>query len=221
MLTMSTPHLIFSAMSPAKRKKRIKRRSYHHGNLRRALIDEALAIIRDEGVDGLTLREIGARVGVSRTALYRHFADKQALLTAVATEGFRMLREALVAAWEDGGRGPLGSRAMGVAYVRFAVANPSHYRVMFSRFVEPQPQEPALAAEAEGAFQALVDAVAALQRDGLLRDDDTTLMARFVWAVVHGVAMLAIDGQLPEPGDVEELMQYALERLGTGIRFDQ
>src|SRR5512134_2762303 len=99
-------------------------RSYHHGNLRRALLDEALATIRAEGVDGLTLREIGARLGVSRTALYRHFVDKRALLTAVATEGFRRLREQLVTAWEEGGRGPAAFRSMGVAYVRFAVENP-------------------------------------------------------------------------------------------------
>src|SRR5919106_2335734 len=148
-------------MALMKRIARKPRRSYHHGNLRRALLDEALVTIRDDGVDGLTLREIGARLGVSRTALYRHFADKRALLTTVATDGFRALRQQLVAAWEGGGRGPTASQAMGVAYVQFAVANPSHYRVMFSRFVDPQPQEPALAAEAVGAFQTLVDAVAA------------------------------------------------------------
>ena len=205
-------------MAPSKQAVRKTRRSYHHGDLRRALLDEALAIIRAHGVDGVTLREIGARLGVSRTALYRHFADKRALLTAVATEGFRTLREQLVAAWEGGGRGPAAFQAMGAAYVRFAVDNPSHYRVMFSRFVETQPQEPELATEAGGAFQALVDSVAALQRDGILLGDDTVLMARYVWAVVHGVAMLAIDGQLPEPDGVEELMQYALERMGTGTR---
>ena len=84
--------------------------SYHHGNLRRALLDEALATIGAEGVDGLTLREIGARLGVSRTALYRHFADKRALLAAVATEGFRTLRQQLVSAWEAGDRGLRRSR---------------------------------------------------------------------------------------------------------------
>ncbi len=205
-------------MAPSKRTSRKARRPYHHGNLRRALLDEALATIRTDGVDGLTLREIGARLGVSRTALYRHFADKRALLAAVATEGFRTLRQELVAAWEDGGRGRAASQAMGVAYIRFAVANPSHYRVMFSRFVDPEPCEPELAAEAGGAFQALVDSIAALQRDGVVRGDDAVLVARFVWAVVHGVAMLAIDGQLPELNGVEELMPYALERLGAGIR---
>jgi AcrR family transcriptional regulator len=204
-------------MALSKRAARKPRRPYHHGNLRRALLDEALATIRAEGVDGLTLREIGARLGVSRTALYRHFADKRALLSAVATDGFRMLRQQLVTAWEEGGRGRAAFDAMGAAYIRFAAANPSHYRVMFGGFVDPKACEPELAAEAAGAFQALVDALAALQRDAVVHDDDTVRMARFVWAVVHGVAMLGIDGQLREPGAVEELMRYALERLGTGI----
>ena len=195
-------------------------RSYHHGNLRRALLDEALATIRAEGVDRLTLREIGARLGVSRTALYRHFADKRALLAAVSTEGFRTLRQELVTAWEDGGRGRAAFESMGVAYVRFAVANPSHYRVMFGGFVDPKACDPELLAEAAGAFQALFDALAALQRDAIMRAEDTLKMARFVWAVVHGVAMLGLDGQLREPGVVEELTRYALERLRTGIEAD-
>src|ERR687892_1743782 len=104
MLTMSTRSPKMVNMARSTRAVRKPRRPYHHGNLRRGLLDEALATIRAEGVDGLTLREIGARLGVSRTALYRHFADKRALLTAVATEGFRALREQLVAAWEGGGR---------------------------------------------------------------------------------------------------------------------
>jgi len=196
-------------------------RPYHHGNLSRGLLDEALATIRADGIDGLTLREIGARLGVSRTALYRHFADKRALLAAVATEGFRMLRQQLIAAWEDGGRGRAAFEAMGVAYVRFAAANPAHYRVMFGGFVDPNACDPELAAEAAGAFRALVDALAALQRDAAVRGDDTMLMARYVWAVVHGVAMLGIDGQLREPGATEELMRYATERLRTGIASDR
>ncbi len=190
---------------------------YHHGNLRRALLDEALATIRAEGVEGLTLREIGARLGVSRTALYRHFADKRALLEEVATEGFRTLREQLVAAWEEGGRGRAAFDAMGVAYIRFAVANPSHYRVMFGGFVDGEARQPDLTTEGEGAFQALVDALTALQRDGLVHGDDIVTMASFVWAVVHGVATLGIDGELRKSVGIEELTRYAIERLRTGI----
>jgi hypothetical protein len=74
-----------------------------------------------------------------------------------------------------------------------------------------------LATEAAGAFQALVDALATLQRDGVMRHEDTVTMARFVWAVVHGVALLGIDGQLREPCAAEELVPYALERLRIGI----
>ena len=174
-------------------------------------------MIRRGGVDALTLREIGAGVGVSRSALYRHFADKRALLAAVATEGFRTLREQLVAAWEDGGRGRAAFEAMGEAYVRFATANPAHYRVMFGGAIDPKVVDPELACEASGAFQVLVDALSSLQRARLVRNDDTLQMARFVWAVVHGVAMLGIDGQLPERGAVKKLTEYAIERLRTGI----
>ena len=123
-------------MALSKRPARKPPRPYHHGNLRQALLDEALATIHTEGVAALTLRAIGARVGVSRTALYRHFADKRALLTAVATEGFRALRRQLVTAREEGGVGEAAFRAMGVAYIRFAVGSPAHYRVMFGGFLD-------------------------------------------------------------------------------------
>jgi AcrR family transcriptional regulator len=204
-------------MTIPKRTARKPRRSYHHGNLRRALLDEALATIRTEGVEALTLRSIGARLGVSRTALYRHFADKRALLSAVATEGFGTLRLKLVAAWEDGGRDERAFRAMGAAYVGFALENPSHYRVMFGGFVEHESRDPELDREATAAFEALVDALSTLRADSVVRPDDTVLMASHVWALVHGVAMLAVDGQLREPGEVIALLRYSVDRLLTGI----
>jgi AcrR family transcriptional regulator len=198
-------------------KTRKPRRPYHHGNLRRGLLDEALATIRAEGVDRLTLREIGSRLGVSRSALYRHFADKRALLAAVATEGFRTLRQHLVAAWAEGGHNRAAFEAMGIAYVRFAVGNSSHYRVMFGGSIDPKVCGPELAAEAAGAFQALVDALSSLQRAGIVRADDTLTLARYVWAVVHGVSMLAINGQLPDAASVDGLTRYTSGRLLTGI----
>ena len=96
----------------------------------------------------------------------------------------------------DGGRGLHGFEAMGAAYVRFAVAHPSHYRVMFGADISSVELTAQLAEEGAGAFQVLVDALTELQQQDLARRDDTRQMALFVWAAVHGVAMLAIDGRL-------------------------
>src|SRR5262245_20881721 len=123
MLTLST---YGSTMRFMARKRRDR---YHHGDLSRALVEEAVRTIQKAGVDALTLRRVGERLGVSRTALYRHFADKAALLEAVASEGFRMLRTELQQAWDAHRGGRVGFEAEGAAYIRFAVAHPSHYRV--------------------------------------------------------------------------------------------
>jgi AcrR family transcriptional regulator len=169
-----------------------------------------------DGVDALTLRGIGLRLGVSRTALYRHFADKRALLSAVATEGFRMLRERLVEAWGAGGVSEFN--ATGVAYIRFAMANPSHYRVMFGGFVDDVPRDEELAREATVAFQTLVDSIVVLQKRGAVRKDDPLQLARFIWAAVHGISMLIIDGQLPhQQSQIGDVIQFAVEHIHTGI----
>jgi AcrR family transcriptional regulator len=197
------------------RPRRKPRDRYHHGDLRRALLDEAIRTIQHDGVESLTLRTIGVALGVSRTALYRHFTDKRALLSVVATEGFRMLRERLVEAWGTGG--VRGFNAMGVVYVKFAMAQPSHYRVMFG-FVDGAPRDEELTRESNAAFQALVDALVALQKEGLVRKDDPQQLARFIWAAVHGISMLIIDGQLRhQPTHIDELIQFAVNHLHTGI----
>ena len=206
--------------SPAQPRRPRKKRAgqYHHGDLRRALIDQALKIIDKEGTEALTLRGVGDALGVSRTALYRHFADKQALIAAVAREGFRDLRVSLVEAWTREEHGFQGLQSMGLAYVAFAVAHPSHYRAMFGRFVESCKKDPELIEEARAAFQALVEALVELQQEGQARGDDPLLQARFVWSVVHGVAMLAIDGQLREGDESGEgLSRYAVDRIQVAI----
>jgi AcrR family transcriptional regulator len=190
---------------------------YHHGDLRRALLDEALRTIQTGGVEQLTLRTVGERLGVSRSALYRHFADKQSLLATVGKEGFRELRQTIAAAWEQNGRGHAGFDAMGKAYVRFAVENPSHYRVMFGGFIESARKDDHFVAEAKAAFQVLVDALVEQQNAGDIRRDEPVLMARFVWALVHGAAMLIIDGQLAEAAQKESLEHYLFERLYASI----
>ncbi len=192
--------------------------AYHHGDLRRALLAETARTIRKEGVDGVTLRAVGKRLGVSRTALYRHFADKPALLAAVAREGFQAFSRDLSQAWTAAGGGRDGFRAMGAAYVTFAITNPSHYRVMFGAFKDLCERDAELAADAQASFQVLLDAVVMLQQDGLIRADPPQTLAQYIWATVHGMAMLAIDGQLgPDPKAAEALATFALERLSTGI----
>ena len=188
---------------------------YHHGDLSRSLLQEALRTIEKGGVAALTLRSVGEKLGVSRTALYRHFADKSALLAAVATEGFRTLRHETQHAWDAQGGGRKGFEAMGEAYVRFAVAHPSHYRVMFGGYVRNAAPDSDLASEGAGAFQVLVDAIVSQQRDGLVRADNPLELAQYIWANVHGIAMLAIDGQLKQP--IDDVIRFANERMRTGI----
>ena len=184
------------AQPPNTRPKKKRAGQYHHGDLRRGLLDEALRTIHAEGVARLTLRTVGERLGVSRTALYRHFSDKQALLAAVGREGFRVLRLALTSAWEQQGRGREGFEAMGLAYVQFAVAHPSHYRVMFGGFIESCARDAEFVQEAQAAFQVLVDSLVEQQGARLVRRDDPLPLARFIWSVVHGIPMLVIAGQL-------------------------
>src|SRR5688572_3447959 len=155
---MSTYNFMMAIMKgPTSRNRPRKKKAsqYHHGDLQRALLEEAVRTIQKDGVEHLTLRSVGETLGVSRTALYRHFSDKQSLLAAVAREGFRMLRVALTDAWERHGRGRDGFEAMGIAYVHFAATHPSHYRVMFGRFVESCSKDAALIQEASAAFQVL------------------------------------------------------------------
>lgn len=189
---------------------------YHHGDLSRALLQEAVRTIQRGGVEALTLRAVGEKLGVSRTALYRHFADKSALLAAVAREGFRTLRIQLEQVWKERDGGLEGFDAMGIGYVHFAVANPSHYRVMFGGYVNAAGErDPELAQEGAGAFQALVDAIISLQQDGKIRADHPLQLAQYIWATVHGVAMLAIDAQLKQP--VDDVIRFANERMRAGI----
>jgi AcrR family transcriptional regulator len=192
---------------------RPRRRAYHHGDLPRAMVEAAVRTIQAEGVAALTLRGVGATLGVSRTALYRHFADKRALLDAVAAEGFRTLKTALDAAWAGARPGPRRLDPMGLAYVRFALEHPSHYRVMFSG----EGAGPVQDESGAQAFQVLVDAIAAQQAAGHFVRDEPQALALYIWSVVHGVAMLALDGRLPPDVEALDLAALANERIRSGI----
>lgn len=207
---MATPRATRPARKP--------RDQYHHGDLRRALLQAAVRTLQKHGFAALTLRAVGDELGVSRSALYRHFADKAALLTAVASEGFRMLESALRVSWESNGKGVRGFQAQGEAYVRFALENPWHYRVMFGSGFELEADDAELNANGAAAFAVLVEALVEQQAQGLVRKEDPQLQANFAWAAVHGVAMLAIDGNFAHQGtDPSVVARYAVERIRGGI----
>src|SRR5215207_7187425 len=179
--------------------------TYHHGDLRRALVDAALPLLRSGGAEALTLRAVAREAGVSQTAPYRHFTDRAALVAAVAEDGFRRLRGRLIAAArapakttgkaQQTARG--GLQAIALAYVRFALEHPEEYRVMFGSEVAASP--PAEGSERQQVYALLRDGIAALQQQGLVRQGDASKMALSAWSLVHGLAMLALDGELAGP----------------------
>ena len=208
----------FSAAAPGAKVRRKRANHYHHGDLRRALLEQAVVTIQKHGVDQLTLRAVGKDLGVSRTALYRHFADKNALIEAVAAQGFRTLRERLHAAWLTGGEGRAGFDAMAAAYVGFALDHPSHYRVMFGGAIDGERCDPDLPIEGAAAFQTLVDALTWQQRHRLVRDDDPLQLANYMWSIVHGISMLALDGRLrSNREETNALVTFAVSRIWSGI----
>jgi AcrR family transcriptional regulator len=171
------------------------KKTYHHGNLRAALIQAGLELIAQKGVRGLTLREIGAHVGVSRMAAYRHFTDKANLLAAIREAGFEEFAAALESGRDAAGPESLARiRGMGVAYVLFARRHPAYFEVMFGSTPEEGDAQPC---EAEKrAFQILESAIAEGQSKGALRKGNTRLMASAAWSIVHGISALKLE-QMP------------------------
>jgi AcrR family transcriptional regulator len=193
-------------------------RPYHHGALRAALIDAGLALL-EEGAD-LTLRAAARRAGVSHTAPYNHFADKDALLAAIAVRGFEELKRATEAG-RDAGGAAAGDRlaAAGRAYVRFAVDRPALYRLMFG----PRRAAGAEAVRAAGAaaFDVLVAVIADGMASGAFRQGEARAAAFTAWALVHGVAQLAIDRTGPvsadDPASLDGPLRAAHETMMHGL----
>jgi AcrR family transcriptional regulator len=199
-----------------------KKGSYHHGDLERALVAAAAEIVREKGVDALTLRGVGDYLGVSRTALYRHFEDKSALLARLAAVGFQGLSTALQGAIDSAqtsGREPL--QEMAGAYVRYAISNPSHYRVMFGRAIDNWERYPDLVTAGQAAFALLFNTVVQSQQEGKIVAGDPHRLSQIIWSIVHGIAALGMDGHLaqdqPEPDELGSLAEYAARCMKEGI----
>jgi len=184
---------------PTERKTAPRRDSYHHGDLKRALTGAALSLVAEKGPKGFTLTEAARRAGVSAAAPYRHFADKAELLASVAEQGFLALHADLTAATEAVSEPKAQVIELGRVYVRWAVTHPDHYQVMFGAEIN-KPDHPALAVAAEQAFGDLLDAIARCQEAGIIRGKDPREIAGPLWSLVHGVASLAIGGDLRAVG---------------------
>jgi AcrR family transcriptional regulator len=192
--------------------------TYHHGDLRAALLVEAAAMIADGGAASLTMRAIGQRVGVSRAAPYRHFPGKAALLVAVAAAGFDRLGDRVRAVGADGSQpGIEQMRRIGEEYVHFALENPAHYRLMYGKESLAREELPELREAANALFEHFVTVIEAHQQTGLIKRQDARALAYVAWSAVHGLASLLIDGQIQAAVDAEGLIRQTTQTLMEGM----
>jgi AcrR family transcriptional regulator len=200
-----------------------RKRPYHHGDLRRTLLEASIELILERGLDALSLREVARRAGVSPAAPYHHFENRQQLLAALSLDGFRMLAEVMRSAREAASSGGALERfnAIGEAYVRFALAQPAHFRLMFRPSLVPSDAVAHDAAPRE-AFQVLLDAVSeVLQDSGIRAHIDQRGLTLVAWAIVHGASELLLDGPLANgldqldvcPSDVPALVTRAFGNI--------
>lgn len=183
--------------------------TYHHGDLREALVRAAMELLDQSGGTDLSLRGVARRAGVSPAAPYRHYADREALLSAVAAVGYRELAERLAAAHPSPST-PDQLASVAVAYVRFAVERPSLFRIMFG---EPCDRDNDERVAATAAVSAYVRGI--VQRS--FPDADAEALATAIWALVHGLAFLHLDGKLnsTDLAAVDDRVRAAVEAVAT------
>jgi len=191
------------------------------GDLSDRLLRAAAALITERGPQGFSLREVARRAHVSEAAPYWHFPGKEALLAAVAEQGFVGLAAAMADVRQRVKDPSRQLQELGIAYVRFALAHPSHLRIMFGPEIRDKTTHPSLHAAGEHAFGLLVATVAEAQRAGHVRRGNPEDLAVSAWALVHGLSALLIDGQLQErvqtAHDAEVLASRVTKLLQTGL----
>jgi AcrR family transcriptional regulator len=193
------------------------KKSYHHGDLKNALIRAGVEILAEQGVGGLSLRQVALRAGVSHAAPYAHFADKQSLIAAISTDGFRRLYEKLA---ETASANLLDPRRQlletAAAYLEFAAEDPAHFKIMFSGILEQEKDYPEFVDASKKNYELMVGIVQACQAAGVLPSEPAEQTAVSIWATVHGLAALSIEKQIPrtllERHSPAEILRGALQR---------
>lgn len=193
--------------------KSTERAGYHHGDLPAALTAAAIELLDERGTEQVTVREVARRAGVSPGAPFRHFADRQALLTAVADRilaDFEKWQLGMVADVEGS-----GMRAFGLGFVRYAIRYPRRFELLKTRvFGASRPVE--LRQRLSDIERALADIIVADQEAGVLRPGDPALVGLAGQAIVYGLSQMIVDGYLP-PDRAEQLAVQVLDMLGFGI----
>jgi AcrR family transcriptional regulator len=191
-------------------------RPYHHGNLRAALLAQAEQTLREHGLDGLSLRELARQIGVSHGAPRRHFADRQALLDALAETGFARLGAQLRAAAEGAGEDyEARLRAIGLAYVRFAISDAALLELMFAG--KEREQSGMLHEAADRAFWVILELIEEGQANGALEPGEPERIGLLLFATMQGIAALVTVG-IVAPAQVDSLVADAIGRFLHGPR---
>ncbi|SRR5690554_1679953 len=189
---------------------------YHHGNLANHALELALQTLREQGDGAISLRALARQIGVSGPAMYRHFRDRDSLLAELAVIGFNQLRDRMLV--DDRPETLPALQRIGQAYIEFARAEPNLYRLMFGGSVLPKGEHPALDQAGREAFQVLEQTLARGQQAGELIDAPLPQLTASAWSLVHGFALLSIDGHLPGPEQAPRLTDAILEIFQKGAR---
>ena len=199
-------------------KKTALRATYHHGDLKHGLIEAALGLIAESGAESFTLREAARRLGVNHRAVYRHFEDKKSLLAAVAEQGFATLVENGARELAKIPEARVEERLLGVAraYVKFAIAHPGHFRVMFGPRLNEDGRFPALEAQVTNAFRMLEAEVTRGVALELFSDQNVRDITLTLWSSMHGFASLVLMRRIRVKKD--RLAEFTEKIIGPTLR---
>lgn len=198
-----------------------KTSTYHHGNLKEALVETALEMIDKEGLDSVTLRDLTQRLGTSRSAVYRHFESKEALILGVIEKGYEQLDLMFTPIFQDTTQSVAERfEKMGRAYLDFAIAHPNLYRLLFGEKFRQEREEICdykNEKQATGLY-ALIGLLLEAQEERIIAQENPMVQAATVLASIHGLASLLIDGHLMMSDNLEAIYEYSIGVLLKGLR---